>query len=72
MRVPMRPLCLYQTERHCEASRLQEQILAAVYQVLVPVSSRRSVPSLPTMHRCQGEGCAVTNPPRNALGEEAA
>jgi hypothetical protein len=71
VRVSLRPLSLYPTERRCEASRLQEQILAEVYHVLVP-DARRPLPSLPTVHRCQGERCIVANPPRQALGEEAA
>jgi hypothetical protein len=58
-----------QTERRCEASRLQEQILAAVYQLLVP-TLRRSVPSLATRQHGQGECCVVVNQPRDALGED--
>ena len=57
-------------ERRCEASRLQEQILAAVYQLLVPIL-RRSSPSPATLHRCQGAGCVVANQPRNTLAEES-
>jgi len=69
VRVPMRQQFLQKAERGCEASRLQEQILAAVYQLLVPIL-RRSSPLQATIHRRQGAGCAVANQPRNALGEE--
>jgi hypothetical protein len=65
LRPPSRP----QTERRCEASRLQEQVLAAVYQLLVP-TLRRSVPSRPTRQNGQGECCVVVNQTRDALGEE--
>jgi hypothetical protein len=65
----LRPLSPPQTERRYEASRLQEQLLAAVYQLLVP-TLRRSVPSLPTRQHGQGECCVVVNQFRDALGEE--
>jgi hypothetical protein len=67
----LRPLPVYQTVRRCQTSRLQEHILAAVYQIIVP-SSRQLVPSIPAMQPCQGEQCAASNSMRNALREEAA
>jgi hypothetical protein len=69
VRVLLRQQYLQKAERRCEASRLQEQILAAVYQLLVHIL-RRSSPSAATMHRCQGAGCMVANQPRDALAEE--
>jgi hypothetical protein len=65
----LRPPSPSKTERRCEASRLQEQIRAAVYQLLVP-TLRRSVPSLPTRQHGQAECYVVGNQPRDILGED--
>jgi hypothetical protein len=69
MYAPLRAPAPHQTERRCEASRLQEQILAAVYQLLVP-SLRRSVPSLFARQHGQDASCVVASQPRHALGKE--